>query len=742
VTAPAIPLPVGEHAHEDRWFSWVATVDHKRVGILYLWTSLAFFLVAGCEALIVRLQLAVPRAQLLSPGAYNQIFTMHGTTMIFLVVMPVLTGLANYFVPLMIGARDVAFPRLNAMAYWLFPFGGFVLHFSWLAGGAPDVGWFSYAPLSETPFTGIAPGADYWAMSLLILGASTIASAINLIATILALRAPGMTMRRVPLFVWMVFVNSILTIMALPALTASCVLLLVDRLFGAHLFLPSGGGSAVLWQHYFWSFGHPEVYIMVLPAFGMISEVIPVFSRKPIFGYAFVASSTVAIAVLSFGVWAHHMFTVGLGRVADAIFAASSLLIAVPTGVKIFNWIATMWGGAIRLKTAMLFSVAFLLQFVIGGLSGVTFAVVPIDWQMTDTYYVVAHFHYVLFGGTAFAVMAAVYYWFPKMTGRLLDERMGRLNFWLMVLGFNLTFFVQHFLGLLGMPRRVYTYPALPYWGSLNMASTVGAFILGASALVLVFNVLRSLRSGAVAGDNPWNAWTLEWCAPSPPPEHNFEAVPPVHGRRPLWDLAHPEAPDPPVGPDEPSTFPRPPATTVAIASFIASEAAFFTMLIVAYVFYTAVSRGRGGPSPDTSLDVGRTGVFTALLLASSLTLWRAEKSHDASRHRRSVVWLGATIALGVLFLAGQATEYQRLLYGGVTVNTNLFTTTFFTLTGFHGLHVMAGLLALAIVLALATRGPLRGRLAEGLRAVGYYWHFVDVVWVAVFSIVYLRGAM
>ena len=692
MTAPVIPIPLGETAVSDR-YSWVATVDHKRVGILYLWTSLFFFVVSGCEALLVRLQLAVPRSQLLTPHAFNQIFTMHGTTMIFLVVMPVLTGAANYFVPLMIGARDVAFPRLNAMAYWLFPFSGFMLHFSWLAGGAPDIGWFSYAPLSETPFTGIAPGASYWAMALLLLGVSSITSSINLIATTLSLRAPGMTMRRVPLFVWMVFVNSILTILALPALTASCVLLLADRLFSAQLFLPSAGGSAILWQHYFWSFGHPEVYIMVLPAFGMISEIIPVFARKPIFGYAFVAASTVAIAVLSFGVWAHHMFAVGMGRVPDAIFGASSLLIAVPTGVKIFNWIATMWGGAIRLKTAMLFAVAFLLQFVLGGLSGITFAVVPIDWQTTDTYYVVAHFHYVLFGGTAFAVVGAIYYWFPKMTGRLLSERMGRLNFWLMVLGFNLTFFVQHFLGLLGMPRRVYTYPDLPHWAALNMASTVGAFILGAGALVLVANIMASLRSGAVAGNNPWNAWTLEWSTSSPPPEHNFDALPPVHNRRPLWDVAHPEAPDAPVGPDEPSPPPRHPVAQVAIVAFIASEAAFFTLLIIAYVFYTATSHG--GPSPHKTLDPARTGVLTALLVSSSVTFWRAEKSHAADRHRRSIVWLAATIALGVAFLVGQVSEYMRLLRHGIRVETNLFTTTFFTLTGFHGMHVMAGLLAL-----------------------------------------------
>ena len=740
MTAATMPVPAEERAYEDRWFSWVATVDHKRVGILYLWTSLVFFLIGGCEALIMRLQLAVPRAQILSPEAYNQVFTMHGTTMIFLVVMPVLTGFANYAVPLLIGARDVAFPRLNAMAYWLFPLGGFLLHFSWLAGGAPNVGWFSYAPLSETPFTGVSRGADYWAMSLVVLGVSTVASAINLIATILSLRAPGMTMRRVPLFVWMVFVNSILTIMALPALTVSCVLLLMDRLLNAQIFLPSGGGSAILWQHYFWSFGHPEVYIMVLPAFGMISEVVPVFSRKPIFGYAFVAGSTVAIAVLSFGVWAHHMFAVGMGRVADAIFSATSLLIAIPTGVKIFNWVGTMWGGAIRLKTAMLFAVAFLLQFVAGGLSGITFAVVPIDWQMTDTYYVVAHFHYVLFGGTAFAVMAAIYYWFPKITGRLLDERLGVLNFWLMVLGFNLTFFVQHFLGLLGMPRRVYTYPDLPHWAALNMASTVGAFILGLSGLALVVNVFWSLRSGAAAGDNPWRAWTLEWATTSPPPEHNFHAVPPIHGRRPLWDLAHPEAPDAPVGPDDTSPPSRPDSALVAVVSFIASESAFFILLIIAYVYFTAAAHG--GPSPQRSLNLPRTGLFTLLLLASSVTLWRAEKSHAAGRSSRSRVWLGVTIALGIAFLAGQASEWAELFRSGVRFNTNLFTTTFFTLTGFHGFHVTVGLVALAILLALAARSSLAGRRAVGLRAVGYYWHFVDVVWVAVFSVVYVRGAL
>jgi heme/copper-type cytochrome/quinol oxidase subunit 3 len=444
----------------------------------------------------------------------------------------------------------------------------------------------------------------------------------------------------------------------------------------------------------------------------------------------------VAIAILSFGVWAHHMFTVGMGRFADAVFGASSLLIAVPTGVKIFSWVATMWGGAIRLRTAMLFAVAFLVQFVIGGLSGVTFAVVPIDWQTTDTYYVVAHFHYVLFGGTAFAIMAAIYYWFPKITGRLLDERLGRLHFWMMVIGFNGTFFVQHFLGLMGMPRRVYTYPDLPYWGALNMVSTVGAFVLGASAIALVANVARSLYAGEVAGDNPWNAWTLEWATTSPPPADNFHAVPPVRSRRPLWDLAHPEAPDAPVGPDEPLPPPRLAAAKVAVLAFIGSEAAFFVLLIIAYVFYTALSRG--GPSPGASLDRLRTGLFTVLLLSSSGTLYLAEKDHGALRHRRSHMWLAATIALGLAFLAGQVAEYGRMFQSGIRVGTNLFATTFFTLTGFHGLHVLGGLVALSILLALAVRGQLR---TTGLRAVGYYWHFVDVVWIVVFSVVYLRGA-
>jgi cytochrome c oxidase subunit I len=526
-------------APRSAWLGWIATVDHKRIGILYLFTTLVFFCLGGIEALLIRIQLAWPGNTFLGPDAYNQIFTMHGTTMVFLVVVPLLLGLANYLTPLMIGARDMALPRLNAFSFWVFLFGGILLYFSFVAGHAPSAGWFSYAPLSEKGYSN-RNGLDYWALALLGIGVGTVATAINLIVTIINLRVEGLTIRRLPLFVWMVFVNSFLIIAALPALNASLVMLLVDRQLHAHFFTQLGGGSPILWQHFFWSFGHPEVYIMVLPAFGIISEVVPVFSRKPIFGYGFVAASTVAIALLSLGVWAHHMFAVGLGHAWEYAFGASSLLIAVPTGVKVFNWIATMWGGSIRFTTSMLFAIAFLFTFTIGGLSGVTFATVPIDWQVTDTYYVVAHMHYVLFGGTLFGVMAGLYYWFPKMSGRLLSEKWGKLHFWLMFIGFHMTFFIQHILGLDGMPRRVYTYPNRAGWGAMNLISTIGAFVIGISVLVLLANMVISYRSGQPAGDNPWDAWTLEWATSSPPPEHNFETVPPVHGRRPLWDLAHP----------------------------------------------------------------------------------------------------------------------------------------------------------------------------------------------------------
>ena len=547
----AIPEALGGESFElearEGWLSWVASVDHKQLGIMYLLGAFVFFLVGGVLALLMRIQLAVPNNHFLSPQVYNQVFTMHGTTMIFLVVVPLLVGFATYMVPLMIGARDMAFPRLNALSFWVQIFGGLMLYFSFatsgINGGAPAVGWFAYAPLSETAYS-YGPGVNYWILGLLGIGVGTLTAGINLMATIISMRAPGMSIRRLPLFVWMTLITGYLIVVVMPILNAGLVMLLADRLLNAHFFRADTGGSAVLWQHVFWAFGHPEVYIMVLPAFGIISEVIPVFSGKPIYGYDFVAASTLAIAFLSLTVWAHHMFAVGLGHPFDLFFVICSMAIAVPTGIKIFNWTATMYGGRVRFTTAMLFAVSFIVMFTIGGLSGIAFAVAPIDWQLTDSYFVVAHFHYVLFGGTALAVFAGVYYWFPKITGRMLDERWGKVNFWLTFIGFNLTFMIQHVLGMLGMPRRVFTYPPLPGWEAMNMISTIGAFVLAIAVLVLMINIAISLRSGKIAGDNPWDAWTLEWATTSPPPPENFTRVPPIRGRRPLWDLAHPDRTD------------------------------------------------------------------------------------------------------------------------------------------------------------------------------------------------------
>jgi cytochrome c oxidase subunit I len=712
--------------------AWLSTVDHKRIAVLYMLTALFFFVVGGVEALFIRLQLAVPNNHFLQPDTFNQLFTMHGTTMIFLVAMPALFGFVNYILPLQIGARDMAFPRLNAFGFWCQPMGGILLHFSILAGGAPAIGWFSYAPLSETPYSS-TPGIDYWAIALFVLGLGTISFAVNTIATVISCRGPGMTMRRLPLFTWMNFVNSFLILIALPVLNAGLAMILIDRQLEGHFFLPFRGGSAVLWQHIFWAFGHPEVYIVVLPAFGMISEMIPVFSRKPIFGYEFVAASTVAIMVLSSLVWGHHMFTVGMGRAMDLFFIITSMLIAIPTGVKVLNWSATMVGGRIRFDVPMLFCIAFLIQFTLAGLTGISHASAALDWQTKNSYYLVAHFHFVFVGAIVFAMLGALPYWFPKMSGRMMSESLGRWTFWLWVIGFNMTFIIQHVLGLYGMPRRIFTYPDIPGWGWMNMVSTIGVFFMSAGSLVLVWNIAHSFFRGKVAGDNPWNAWTLEWATTSPPPHENFVALPPIHSRRPLWDIENPDRPDPVVGDDQ---VVLPDHNKTGILAFLFSEVGFFGTLILAYLYFYA--HPQPGPGPK-ELDVPRTLIFSVCLFSSSFTFWRSEVALHKQKHGSTLGWLALTIVLGAVFLGGQANEYWKLFQGGVDLSTNMFSTTFFTLTGFHGLHVLMGLIVLLIFLWMAWEGDsVSPRFDSAFKCVGYYWHFVDVVWVFVLLTVYI----
>ena len=522
---------------------WMMTIDHKRIGILYLLSAAVFFMVGGFEALLMRIQLAQPDSKFLSPDMYNQIFTMHGTTMIFLVVMPLAAGFGNYLIPLMIGARDMAFPKLNALSYWTFLFGGVFMYSSFIFGGAPNDGWFSYAPLTEKLYSP-THGIDFWIMGILLLGFATTIGSINFIVTVIQLRAPGLTLTRLPLFVWTMTVTSFLAVFSLPSLTTAVLLLFLDRQLGAHFYNVGQGGSALLWQHLFWFFGHPEVYILILPAMGIVSEVIPVFSGKTLFGYQAVVFSAIAIGFLGFTVWAHHMFATGMPSTTLLFFAADSFLIGVPTGVKIFAWLATMWKGKLRFATPMLFAVGFVAMFLIGGLDGIHLAVVPVDWQLTDTYYVVSHLHYVLFGGAIFGIFSGVYYWFPKIAGRRLHEGLGKWHFWLMFIGMNLVFMPMHILGIEGMPRRIYTYGAGRGWEIWNFIETIGALIITVSVLIFVVNFFISLLKKATNEADPWDGFTLEWKTASPPPVYNFAEIPSVRSRRPLWDEKYPDLAD------------------------------------------------------------------------------------------------------------------------------------------------------------------------------------------------------
>ncbi|MGH7814838.1 MAG: cytochrome c oxidase subunit I [Candidatus Binataceae bacterium] len=793
---------------------WLTTIDHKRIAVLYGVTALIFMALGGMEAMMIRTQLWRPENHFVSAATYNMLFTMHGTTMIFLVVMPLLLGaFGNFMIPLHIGARDVAFPRVNALSFWLFLTGGIVMHLGWFRGGLPDAGWFGYANLTERYFS---PGLaiDWWVLGLLILGLSTILTALNFLTTIITMRAPGMTYMRMTLFMWSMLVDSILVLLAFPALTVGLIFLLMDRFFGTHFYIAAYGATPILWQHLFWLFGHPEVYIMALPAFGMISEVVPVFSRKALFGYPMMVYSIILIAFLSYGVWGHHMFATGMGPVADSTFTITSMLIAIPTGIKIFSWIATVWGGSLRMRTAFYFALAMIIEFTIGGLSGIMHASAPVDLQQTDSYFVVAHLHYVLFGGVLFAILASFYYWWPKITGRMLDERLGKLQFWLTIIGFNGTFFPMHWLGMWGMPRRIYTYGPGMGWTGLNQFETVCAYILGLAFLIFYINLIRSLISGEPAPADPWDGRTLEWSLPSPPPIYNFAELPIVTGRDAWWATKYgnagsrgiadfmagrtpvmPESEPPAPGRihmPAPSILPLLAALGIAMMalgliidwyriiligagtmlvsiigmgfeyssygrevhdpehapsaggvdvrkvgvwSFIGSECVFFACLISTFIVYK--SRSLGGPGAEI-LEIPLTSFSTFILLMSSLLMVLALAAAQRGDSLWQKIWLAGVILFGLIFLGGQAYEFTHFYYEGMALSTNLFSQSFFTLVGFHGAHVAIGVIWLSVLLVASLMGKLDSKHSTSIELAGLYWHFVDVVWVVIFTLIYL----
>ena len=563
IEAPApdqLALPSGEVVTDHRpagvftrpksgstgWKSWLTTVDHKKIGLMYGATALVFLLIGGFEAILIRVQLWSPRGTLLSANTYNQVFTMHGTTMVFLVVMPIGAAFANYLMPLQIGARDVAYPRINGYSYWMYLFGGIFLNTSWLLGGGADGGWFNYAPNNGILYSP-SHGIDFWNLGLIITGIASLAGAVNLIVTVLNMRAPGMTLMRMPIFTWMTLVTQFLLLFAIPVLTVAQVLLMMDRTFHANFFNVAKGANPLLWEHLFWIFGHPEVYLMILPAFGLVSDMLPTFARKPIFGYPFIVFSGIAIGFMGWGVWAHHMFVSGIGPISVTAFSLTTMFIAVPTGVKILNWTATMWGGKLRFTSPMLFSIGLVTMFTIGGLSGVTHSVAPADTQQTDTYYIVAHFHYVLFGGAFFGFIGGFYFYWPKVFGYMLNEKLGKTNFWLMLLGFNLTFAPMHILGLQGMSRRIYTYDAGYGFDLWNKVATIGAFVLASSVFLFVFNIFYSkkkAKSLPPVGPDPWDARTIEWMIPSPTPEYNFDPIPTITRVDDFWYRKYGETSD------------------------------------------------------------------------------------------------------------------------------------------------------------------------------------------------------
>ena len=531
----SFPLQISRPIHPTGIWNWITTIDHKKIGILYGVSAFILFIIGGIEAMLMRAQLASSNLKIIDPELYNQLFTMHGTTMIFLAIMPMGAAFFNYLIPLQIGARDVAFPRLNAFSYWTFLAGAIILNASWFLGGAPNAGWFGYAPITGKAYN-VGHGIDFWIISLQVLGIASLAAAFNFIVTIINMRAPGMTFSRLPVFTWMSFITAILLVLAFPVITVALIELQFDRFYGTNFFVTSAGGNPILWQHLFWVFGHPEVYILILPAMGIVSEILPTFSRKPLFGYPVIILSGIIIGFMGWMVWSHHMFTVGLGPVANSVFALTTMAIAIPTGVKIFNWLGTLWKGSVTLNTPMLYAIGFILTFTIGGISGVMHSQAASDAQQQDTYFIVAHIHYVLFGGSLIAILGGIYYWFPKFTGRMYNEKMGKLGFYTFFIAMQITFFPMHFTGLNGMPRRIYTYGNEYGWDFWNLISTIGVGLLAASMLIFIYNIVSGWISGEKASGDPWDARTLEWSISSPPPEYNFAVIPIIENRDDWWE--------------------------------------------------------------------------------------------------------------------------------------------------------------------------------------------------------------
>ena len=798
----------------------LSSVDHKTIGLRYLYTSIFFLVLGGIEALLMRSQLAVANERMLSANLYDQLFSMHGVTMIFLYAAPVLSGFSNYLWPLMLGSRDMAYPRLNALSYWVYLVAGVFLYTSIPLGAMPNAGWFDYVPFAAREFN---PGLniDFYALTLLLLAVSTTVGSVNFVTTLFKTRAPGMSLNRLPIIVWGTLTASIANLFALPALSAAAIMLFLDRRYGTHFYDASAGGHPLLWQHLFWMFGHPWVYVIVLPAMGIVSDALPTFCRRPLVGYTFVALSTVMTAMIGFGVWLHHMFATGIPPLALAFFGAASILITIPSGVAVFAWLATLWDGRPWYPSPMKFMLGFIALFVIGGVSGVMTGAVPLDWQLTDTYFVVAHLHYVLVGINVFPVIAGVYYWFPKFTGRMMDERLGTWNFWTLFVGANLVFFPMHIVGLLGMPRRVYTYPADFGWQPYNLIETVGAFVFAAGFALFAYNVWRSRTRGRVAGANPWDAGTLEWSVSSPPPPYNFATLPIVGSRHPLWEDRLGEGSAASVlenGPvlaegretfatspldAQPTAVMRMPVDTIlplllalslglvayallfsliwlaalgvaataacviawlwpsdatsyrgetetlfgelpvgasgprsvgwwGMAGVIVTETAFFAYLLFSY-FYLGSQSTNPWPSdvPRVLLPLVNTGI----LLSSSIAVVWAETGIRRGRSTRLRAGLGLAILLGATFLGLQLLEYSR---EKASATHDAYGSLFYTITGFHGAHVFVGLIMLAVVLVRAFRGHFAQGRHEAVSNAAMYWHFVDAVWLVVFTSLYI----